>query len=249
MRQGQQNKRPRGRGRKNSNPLTRSYESNGGDVKIRGTAMHIAEKYVQLSRDAQVAGDRVAGESYLQHAEHYFRIIAVAQAAMPQQPVARVDQGGEDGAERNEGRGNGHRNQQSRPANQPTIGPDDPQPFANGGSGEATAQTSLAEGESGADATATDSGPEAAGGSGETSGTQAEARRSRGGRGSRRRQPYRDRSGEANGREASAAAQPESPAPQSEPSLPSAAPVAPAAPASSSPAEPEQKPSEQTHED
>ena len=62
MRQGQQNKRMRGRNRKNPNPLTRSYESNGGDVKIRGTAAHVAEKYVQLARDAQAAGDRVAGE-------------------------------------------------------------------------------------------------------------------------------------------------------------------------------------------
>ena len=49
----------RGRGRKGPNPLTRSYESNGPDVKIRGTALHIAEKYVQLARDAQSSGDRV----------------------------------------------------------------------------------------------------------------------------------------------------------------------------------------------
>ena len=46
--------------RKGPNPLTRSYESNGPDVKIRGTALHIAEKYVQLARDAQASGDRVA---------------------------------------------------------------------------------------------------------------------------------------------------------------------------------------------
>lgn len=78
MRQGQQNnKRMRGRNRggKGPNPLTRTYESNGGDVKIRGTALHVAEKYVQLARDAQASGDRVASENYLQHAEHYYRII------------------------------------------------------------------------------------------------------------------------------------------------------------------------------
>ena len=87
MRQGQQNnnnKRMRGRNRKGPNPLTRSYESNGRDVKIRGTALHIAEKYMQLARDAQSSGDRVAGENYLQHAEHYYRIVAAAQAQMPQ---------------------------------------------------------------------------------------------------------------------------------------------------------------------
>ncbi len=72
----------RGRsGRKGPNPLTRSYESNGPDVKIRGTAQHIAEKYLQLARDAQSSGDLVMAESLLQHAEHYFRLIAAAQAA------------------------------------------------------------------------------------------------------------------------------------------------------------------------
>lgn len=92
MRQGQQNKRPRGRNRKGPNPLARSYESNGPDVKIRGTALHIAEKYVMLARDAQTAGDRVAEQSYLQHAEHYYRIVAAAQAQMPQpQTVFRAD--------------------------------------------------------------------------------------------------------------------------------------------------------------
>jgi len=102
MRQGQQNnKRMRGRNRKGPNPLTRSYESNGPDVKIRGTALHVAEKYVQLARDAQVSGDRVAAESYLQHAEHYYRILAAAQAPMPQpQPVLRSDEEGDDEEER-----------------------------------------------------------------------------------------------------------------------------------------------------
>ena len=84
--------------RKGPNPLTRSYESNGGDVKIRGTALHVAEKYVQLARDAQSSGDRVAGENYLQHAEHYYRIVAAAQAQMPQpQQIYRNDGDGEEG--------------------------------------------------------------------------------------------------------------------------------------------------------
>ncbi|MBB6488364.1 DUF4167 domain-containing protein [Rhizobium lusitanum] len=98
MRPGQQNKRGRGRGnnnggggggnnnnnfnRKGSNPLTRTYDSSGPDVKIRGTAQHIAEKYAALARDAQSSGDRVMAENYLQHAEHYNRIIASAQAQM-----------------------------------------------------------------------------------------------------------------------------------------------------------------------
>lgn len=93
MRNGQ--KRMRGRNnnnnnnnnnhRKSQNPLTRVYESNGPDVKIRGTASHIAEKYIQLARDSQSSGDPVAAENYYQHAEHYFRLIVVAQEQFRQQ--------------------------------------------------------------------------------------------------------------------------------------------------------------------
>jgi len=87
MRNGQ--KRMRGRGNhhrgKSQNPLTRVYESNGPDVKIRGTASHIAEKYIQLARDSQSSGDPVAAENYYQHAEHYFRLIAAAQEQFRQQ--------------------------------------------------------------------------------------------------------------------------------------------------------------------
>src|ERR671927_935820 len=79
MRPGQPNKRMRGRNRKGPNPLARVFESNGPDVKIRGTASHVMEKYLSLARDAQSSGDPVAAENYLQHAEHYYRIIAAAQ--------------------------------------------------------------------------------------------------------------------------------------------------------------------------
>lgn len=79
MRQGQQNnRRGRGRSRKPQNPLARNYESNGPDVKIRGTASHVAEKYMSLARDALASGDIITAESYLQHAEHYNRIIMAA---------------------------------------------------------------------------------------------------------------------------------------------------------------------------
>ncbi len=84
MRPNQNNKnRQRGRnnngGRKHVNPLSRNFESNGPDVKVRGNAAHVAEKYLQLARDAQSSGDPVLAENYLQHAEHYFRIVAAAQ--------------------------------------------------------------------------------------------------------------------------------------------------------------------------
>jgi Domain of unknown function (DUF4167) len=66
--------------RREPNPLTRSYDSRGPDVRIRGTALHVAESYLQLSCDANTASNPVAAENYLQHAEHYFRLMAAAQA-------------------------------------------------------------------------------------------------------------------------------------------------------------------------
>ena len=59
--------------------MARVFESNGPDVKIRGNPSHIAEKYIQLARDAQASGDPIAAENYYQHAEHYYRVIASAQ--------------------------------------------------------------------------------------------------------------------------------------------------------------------------
>lgn len=117
MRPGQQKQRGRGRNnnsggsnnnnnnnnnnqRKGQNPLTRTYDSSGPDVKIRGTAQHIAEKYMALARDATSSGDRVMAENYLQHAEHYNRIIAAAQA-MFQERFQRDDRP-EYGSERGE---------------------------------------------------------------------------------------------------------------------------------------------------
>lgn len=100
MRSNQQNKRSRSRGSNNnnrgksSNPLSRNYESNGPDVRIRGNASTVAEKYMQLARDAHSSGDSVAAENYLQHAEHYNRIISAAQTQYQQQQQARADQTG-----------------------------------------------------------------------------------------------------------------------------------------------------------
>ena len=62
----------------------RTFDSSGPEVKIRGSAANVYEKYLQLARDANANGDRVMAESYLQHAEHYYRIMA-AQAQAQQQ--------------------------------------------------------------------------------------------------------------------------------------------------------------------
>jgi hypothetical protein len=130
MRNGQ-NKRMRGRNRKgghHQNPLSRMYESNGQDVKIRGTASHIAEKYLQLARDAQSSGDTIASENYYQHAEHYFRLIAAAQEQLRQtQPFYQPQQGDMRGNVSDDDYDDGE-------GDQPSMGgepfaPREPQPF------------------------------------------------------------------------------------------------------------------------
>jgi len=61
------------------------FDSNGPDMRLRGTAQQLFEKYLQLGRDATSGGDRVMAESYFQHAEHYFRILnAMSQAGQGQ---------------------------------------------------------------------------------------------------------------------------------------------------------------------
>ena len=78
MRQNGPQRRGRGRpsGRRgNNNSPNRSYDSSGPDVKIRGTASTVHEKYTTLARDAMLSGDRVAAENFYQHAEHYYRVL------------------------------------------------------------------------------------------------------------------------------------------------------------------------------
>jgi hypothetical protein len=91
----------------------RNFDSNGPDVKIRGTASHIFERYCQLARDANSSGDRVAAENFLQHAEHYYRIM-LAQGVTPMQRA-------------NGGQGNGQ---------QPQAQPAQPQQGNGGGEGD-----------------------------------------------------------------------------------------------------------------
>jgi hypothetical protein len=95
MRQGPHKNRSRSRGRRptggGGNQSGRVYESNGPDVKVRGTAQTVADKYLQLARDAHSAGDTVMAEGYFQHAEHYLRIVAASQPVPQQNPPQRRD--------------------------------------------------------------------------------------------------------------------------------------------------------------
>jgi hypothetical protein len=146
--QNNQNRRMRGRGnggggnsgggggnnnnRRGPNPLTRSYESNGPDVKVRGTAQHVAEKYMSLARDAQSSGDRVMAENYLQHAEHYNRIIAAAQAANAQQFQQAQVEVEEDNMSDLDRRFQSNQPQQSEPVQQQPFDTEAPQPVIEG---------------------------------------------------------------------------------------------------------------------
>ena len=105
-------KRSRGRGRRpqnnhHHNNHNRAFDSTGPDVKIRGTAAHVYEKYLQLARDAGSAGDRVTQENYLQHAEHYYRILMAQGAQLQNQQQQFAQQGGQPNGNGNGNGGNG----------------------------------------------------------------------------------------------------------------------------------------------
>jgi hypothetical protein len=128
-----------------------NFESSGPEVKIRGTAQQVLEKYLALARDAAAGGDRIAAENYLQHAEHYYRIINFDNAN-------RQGNGGQRPHQGQQGQGQGQQGQpQQQPSQQPMPigfeGPseggfdpadegfaDDPRPATGGTGGEGPAQ-------------------------------------------------------------------------------------------------------------
>jgi len=87
-------------------PLNRNhvFDSNGPDIRVRGTAQQLFEKYLQLGRDATSGGDRVMAEGYLQYAEHYFRVLNLMNQAVAQQGQGSGQGGGQGGS----GQVNGH---------------------------------------------------------------------------------------------------------------------------------------------
>ena len=75
MKQRSRGRNNNGGGKKHMSPRNQTYDSNGPDIRIRGNAHQVLEKYLTLARDAASQGDRIAAENYYQHAEHYFRVI------------------------------------------------------------------------------------------------------------------------------------------------------------------------------
>jgi hypothetical protein len=132
MRQGPHTKRGRGRGGNNNSSSSnrrsgtpnrnQTFDSNGPEVRIRGNANQVHEKYLNLARDASTSGDRVLAESYFQHAEHYFRIIS----AFTDEPAA----------DPNRNRGNGSSQGFSNNGDGGQFGEDEPQPELNQSSAE-----------------------------------------------------------------------------------------------------------------
>ena len=105
MRQTPNPRRPRGRGPRKPHgaPHQQGFEG-GGETRVRGSAYQVLEKYLTLAREANSAGDRVAAENFLQHAEHYYRVINAAadqrgQNGRPRPPNRRDNGSGPNGAE------------------------------------------------------------------------------------------------------------------------------------------------------
>ena len=89
------------------NIVNRVFDSSGPEGKVRGTPQQIIEKYLILARDAQLSNDRVAAENFLQHAEHYTRMLGEAQRELAAEQEARQNayqQNGQQGRDRPEGR-------------------------------------------------------------------------------------------------------------------------------------------------
>ena len=83
MKQNNQNRRARGRGPRKPHGMGgggqhkgQSYDGGGHETRVRGNAYQVLEKYLQLARDAGSAGDRIAAENFLQHADHYYRVLS-----------------------------------------------------------------------------------------------------------------------------------------------------------------------------
>ncbi len=91
------------------NIVNRVFDSSGPEGKVRGTPQQIIEKYLFLARDAQLSNDRVAAENFLQHAEHYTRMLSEAQRELAAEQEARQSQ-----PQNQPQNGNGQQGQQNR---------------------------------------------------------------------------------------------------------------------------------------
>ena len=124
-------KRSRGRGRRGGpqNHQNRAFDSAGPDIKIRGSAANIYEKYLQLARDAGSAGDRVAQENFLQHAEHYYRIMMANQPQGTQGQQGGHQHGGQQPQYQQGGQPTYNQGNYQPQSAQPNVNPQYQQPY------------------------------------------------------------------------------------------------------------------------
>ncbi len=69
------------------NNINRVFESAGPEGRVRGTPQQIIDKYISLTYDAQLSGDRVSAENFQQHAEHYSRLLIEAQKEINEKQI------------------------------------------------------------------------------------------------------------------------------------------------------------------
>ena len=134
---GKNNNRHKNNNRDSHSP-NRVYESAGPEGKVRGTPQQIIDKYQALARDYQLSGDRVMAENFLQHAEHYTRILVAAQEAQAERQAQHQanqpqqnNAGGQQQGDQNNGRSQQNGAQQPQPSETPDVVSAD-QPPADG---------------------------------------------------------------------------------------------------------------------
>ncbi len=88
--------RRRGRGGQRPPNVGGGQPGNRQDNRQRGNAAQLLEKYKNMAREAQLGGDRVQSEYYLQFAEHYYRMLGESRARFEEQRRQRGDDGGSD---------------------------------------------------------------------------------------------------------------------------------------------------------
>ena len=72
-----------------------SFDSSGPEIRVRGSAVQVNEKYMALGNDSYLSGDRIQAESYFQHAEHYYRVFMLANGGVDPRRIQSEDKDNE----------------------------------------------------------------------------------------------------------------------------------------------------------
>lgn len=136
------------RSRSMGNIVNRVFDSSGPEGKVRGTPQQIIDKYNQLARDAQLGNDPVAAENFQQHAEHYTRLLGVAQReqeARREQQEAQKDRDQRDRQPRDQSQQNSDQQPKSTNTDEAPVASDDKAADVMAVEGDSDAQSTLVE--------------------------------------------------------------------------------------------------------